>query len=188
MKTCKACKNRFTPQANKPFQTWCSYECALIISAMNRRKQRNKQEAEKVKEWRKEKRVLQEKLKTLSDYEKEAKKVFQEFIRLRDKDLPCISCGKSNCPDWAGGHYFAAGMYSGMIFNEDNCHKQCNSHCNKFLSGNLLEYRRGLIERYGIDFVERIEMQANEKRAYKYSKDELQKIKEYYKNKVKELK
>ena len=32
-------------------------------------------------------------LKTLSEYEAEAKKVFQKWVRMRDVDLPCISCG-----------------------------------------------------------------------------------------------
>jgi hypothetical protein len=50
--------------------------------------------AKNLKEFQ-EKAVLKDKLKTLSDYEKDAKKSFQHWIRLRDKNLPCISCGKS---------------------------------------------------------------------------------------------
>ncbi|MFA9202356.1 MAG: recombination protein NinG, partial [Candidatus Nanopelagicaceae bacterium] len=87
----------------------------------------NKLKANKAK---KEKSILKEKLKTLSDLEAEAKKSFQRYVRLRDKDLPCISCNNLNTNDWAGGHYFSAGIYSGLMFDERNCHKQCNTHCN----------------------------------------------------------
>ena len=44
---------------------------------------------------------------------------------------------------------------------------------NKFLSGNLLEYRKGLINRYGSEFVQKLDQISDEKRNYKYSKDEL---------------
>ena len=106
---------------------------------------------------------------------------------MRDAKLPCISCGKLNATDWAGGHFYSAGMYSGLMFDERNCHKQCNSHCNKFLSGNLLEYRKGLIERYGPDFVNQLDQISNEKRNYKYTKEELIAKKLQYEIKIKEL-
>jgi len=114
-----------------------------------------------------------EKLKTLSQYEAEAKKSFQKWIRLRDKDLPCISCGNHNATDWSGGHYFPAGIYSGLIFDERNVHKQCNSHCNMFLSGNLIEYRIGLVKRFGNAFVEQLEHDSIKGRNHKYTKQDL---------------
>jgi len=129
---------------------------------------------------------LRQKLKTLSEYEAEAKKSFQKWVRLRDRDMPCISCNNPNPTDEAGGHYFSAGMYSGLMFDERNCHKQCNTYCNKYLSGNLLEYRKGLIERYGYEFVAELELDSIKKRNYKYTKDELINIKNKYDAKIKE--
>jgi len=134
-----------------------------------------------------ETKTAREKLKTLSQYEAEAKTAFQKFIRIRDKDLPCISCGNSKTNDWAGGHYFAAGIYSGLMFDERNCHKQCNTNCNKYLSGNLLEYRRGIILRFGQDFISQLEIDANLLRNRKYTKQELIDIKKHYQQKIKEL-
>ena len=126
-------------------------------------------------------------LKTLSELESEAKKSFQKFIRLRDKDLPCISCGNSKTNDWCGSHYFAAGTFSGMIFNENNCHKACNTYCNKHLSGNLLEYRKGLILRYGSDYVADLELKSVESRNYKYTRQELIDKKIEYDHKIKDI-
>jgi hypothetical protein len=124
--------------------------------------------------------------KPLSKYRAEARKEFQHFIRLRDKDLPCISCGCLVTKQWDGGHYFKAELYSGLIFNEDNCHKQC-SKCNDFLSGNELMFRDGLIARYGQEYVDKLTSEKDALRNYKYSKIELIALKEKYKQKIKDL-
>jgi hypothetical protein len=41
-----------------------------------------------------------------------------------------------------------AEIYSGVIFNPANCHKQCRK-MQPLLGGNELMYRQGLIARYG---------------------------------------
>jgi hypothetical protein len=136
-----------------------------------------------------EKKIIKEKkdsLKTLGQLEAESKRVFQKFIRLRDKDLPCISCGVENTNLWDGGHYKKAEIYSGVIFDENNVHKQCRK-CNRYLGGNELNYRQGLIGRYGNEFVENIENTANETRQKKYTREELLEIKNIYLKKIKEL-
>ncbi len=137
--------------------------------------------------WSDQKKVLKEKVKTLSDYENEAKKSFQKFIRLRDQNNPCISCQNPNPSDWCGSHYFAAGVYSGMIFDERNCHGACNTYCNKFLSGNLNEYRINLVIKFGEDWVKQLENDALERKKYKYTKSELIEIKKKYDLKIKQF-
>jgi len=137
--------------------------------------------------WKEQKKVLKEKVKTLSDYEAEAKKSFQKWVRLRDENLPCISCGTTKDVEYAGGHYFKAEIYSGLIFDERNCNKQCNAYCNKYRDGAQAEYRIGLAERYGKDFVEQLEADSIIKRQYKFSKSELIEIKQKYDLKIKEF-
>ncbi len=134
--------------------------------------------------WKEQKKVLQENTKTLSQYEAEAKKSFQKWVRLRDVGKNCISCDKPT-KDPAGGHFYSAGTYSGLMFNPFNCHLQCNTNCNKHLSGNLLEYRKGLIKRYGNEFVDNLDNLSIEGRNYKYTKIELQEIKQKYDTKIK---
>lgn len=125
-------------------------------------------------------------LKKLSDYEAEARKAFQKFIRLRDSGLPCISCGTVTAELWDGGHYKKAELYSGLIFNENNCHKQCRK-CNHYLGGNELNYRSGLITRFGENYVLELEKTALNRRLYKYTKEELIDIKKKYNEKIKSL-
>lgn len=147
-------------------------------------KGKEKVKTENIKKENKQTREKKLKLKTLSQLENEAKTVFQKWVRLRDQGKNCISCNKPT-KDPAGGHFYAAGTYSGMMFMPNNCHLQCNTNCNKHLSGNLLEYRKGLIHRYGIEFVNNLDNLSNELRNYKYTRDELISIKQKYLLKIK---
>ncbi len=74
-----------------------------------------------------------------------AQRIFNTFIRERDKNLGCISCGAMVTE---AGHYRSAGHYTSLRFNEMNTNGQC-TRCNCFLSGNLINYRSGLVKRYG---------------------------------------
>ena len=82
---------------------------------------------------------------TLPKLLKKAQKVFNAWIRDRDKYSGCISCGREV---EQAGHYRSQGQFSSLRFNEMNVNGQC-VRCNHFLSGNLIEYRKGLVERYG---------------------------------------
>jgi len=177
-KKCKVCQEVFTPVQFA--QAVCNYKCAMIHS-------KKLKEQKEAREWKANKAILKNKLKTLSQYEAEAKKVFQKYIRMRDEKLPCISCGTTKKTEYAGGHYFKAEVYSGLIFDERNCHKQCNAYCNKYRYGAQAEYRIGLVARYGKEYVESLENDSIEKRNYKYTKEELIAKKLQYEIKIKEL-
>lgn len=135
-----------------------------------------KQKEEKKKTWPERKKKMQEGLKTRTQKINETRKVFQQYIRERDKDKPCISCGTIKSQYWDAGHYLKAELYTGLIFNEDNVHKQCRK-CNSFLGGNEIEYRIGLVERIGEDRVKQLEESRHTLRVYKWSDEELDWIK-----------
>jgi len=132
-------------------------------------------------------KIDREKLKTLGQYEMDAKRSFQKFIRLRDTNENCISCGNSQSDIFDGGHFRKAELYSGVIFNELNCHKQCR-YCNRFLGGNEANYRNGLVKRIGEFKLAELEQLAIDTKIYKYTKQELIDIKKMYDLKIKELK
>lgn len=169
-KICAVCKNKFQPL--RQLQKVCSMSCAIEHSrALN---------AKKVK---KEARELKAKLKPRADYLKEAQAVFNKYIRMRDEKEPCISCGKFHTGQYHAGHFRTVGASPELRFNEYNCHKQC-SVCNNYLSGNLLEYRRRLVAKIGIELVEWLE---GKHEAKKYTIEEIQAIKKEYQQKIKEL-
>lgn len=151
----------------------CCFDCAIKLEA-----------DKKEKKWKERKREFKKKDKTYTQKVNEAKKVFQKWVRLRDKDKPCISCGTTTSDIWDGGHFKKAELYSSTIFDEDNVWKQCRK-CNRFLGGNELNYREGLIKRIGLERVEAVEERASE-RVYKYTDQELEEIKTKYKKLINE--
>lgn len=152
------------------------YQKQFLPKVKKRTEQRNKDD----------KKVLITKLKKLSEYEAEAKRSFQKYVRLRDENLPCISCNQVNKDLWDGGHYKKAELYSGVIFDLNNCHRQCR-YCNRYLGGNEANYRTGLVARYGEEYVLQLEKKALETRNYKYTKQELIDIKKHYDKLIKEM-
>lgn len=90
-----------------------------------------------------------------------AKKVMQKYARLRDWGKPCISCGIDyfKC-QIHGGHFRPAGMNSAVVFNLWNINAQC-AQCNSgnMKSGNVSEYRIGLINKIGEEKVVWLERQ-----------------------------
>ena len=78
-------------------------------------------------------------------------RVFNSWIRKRDEGLGRISCGSMN--QIQAGHFYSAGKHDSMRFEEDNVNSQCK-HCNYFMSGNLLNYRKNLINKIGLERVD----------------------------------
>lgn len=115
-----------------------------------------------------------EKLKTRSQWMREAQAAFNAWIRYRDRDKPCISCGATGRTSWDAGHYRSVAAAPSLRFDEDNVHKQCVP-CNQHRSGNAIEYRRGLVARIGVERVEWLEREHPPK---KYTIDELRLLKQ----------
>jgi hypothetical protein len=105
------------------------------------------------------------KQKTLSALKKDLDRVFNKFIRERDtfeagnrEWFQCISCLEvKSWEQMHAGHFYAAGNFSAVRWDEDNVHGQCIK-CNTFLHGNLLEYRKNLIEKIGQKRFDRLEI------------------------------
>lgn len=160
---CKICRKEYVKRSIS--HKVCSPECAI---------EWNKQE--KAKQERKETRVRREAIKTRADLIREAQSAFNKFIRIRDKDDPCISCGRCHNGQYHAGHYLSTGARPELRFNENNCHKQC-APCNNHLSGNIALYRIALIKKIGLEEVERLEGPHQPK---KYTREELIEIKRRY--------
>lgn len=144
----------------------CSAACGLSLA-------RSKAKEQERKEIRKRKADL----KPMSHWLDLTQKVFNNYIRLRDKDDPCISCGTYTAPEWCAGHYRSRGAAGHLRFNEDNAHKQCNRRCNQALSGNIIEYRPRLIAKIGLQRVEALERDNGTK---SWTREELASIRAHY--------
>ena len=176
-KTCKSCRQKFVP--SRPMQTACTPACAIAIAERKREKQAQQEAAQK----RKEARQRLERIKTRAQWMKEAQAAFNAFIRARDADRPCISCGRHHNGQYHAGHYLSVGSSPALRFEEINVWKQC-APCNNHLSGNAVLYRRALVELIGVDKVEWLEGPHEPK---KYTIDDLKAIKAEYIRKRKEI-
>jgi len=122
-------------------------------------------------------KVKVKKLLPLPRLKEKAQRVFNKWIRERDADLPCISCGKTDAK-WHCGHYIPLGSSGVLRYNENNCNKQCN-HCNMYKSGNLTEYRISLVKKIGEREVHTLEDLRHELK--KWTREELEEIISKYK-------
>jgi len=161
-----------------PLGWFCSMSCVV---------QHGKKAATAVSDKRKRQTLtkLKESVKTASEWRVEAQTAFNAYVRYRDRDLPCISCDATGDHDglggyWDAGHYRSRGAAKHLSFNLWNCAKQC-SRCNRYLSGNVVEYRKRLIMRLDSERVDKLE---NNNDTVKHDITYLRRIKQIFKNKL----
>ena len=176
MPRCKCCKEKFDIKYFN--QKYCMIHNDCIKAHVGYSK------VVKAKQWNTKKKVIKEKLKTNKDYLKELQVVFNKFIRIRDKDKGCISCGKPLNTKFDAGHFYSVGSTPSLRFHEDNVHGQC-VYCNQHLHANIHAYTERLPLRIGIEPFERLKSLKNG--VTKYDNTELVELKELYKMKIKAL-
>ncbi len=173
LKKCHVCGNEF-----KPFSSTtkaCSLDCAVKIARLKTAKDSEKQ-------FKQDKKAFYD--NDLIAQKEKAQTAFNKYIRLRDKDLPCVSCGKdANAQiQWHAGHFHSVGARPDLRFNEDNVHKQC-SRCNNFLSANLELYSKELLKRIGKKRLNALALVTSKK----YTAQDFKAICVQYKKKIKDL-
>lgn len=174
---CKFCKKPATQRFGLNY--FCNPDCAYSQARANIIKRADID----AKERRKRDRERLKQLKTRSEWLRELQVVFNKFIRLRDSNLPCVSCGRFHQGQWHAGHYLSVGAHPELRFNELNVWRQCQP-CNAHLSGNLINYRAELIKRIGLAEVERLE---GPQEPLKLTIPEIQELIKVYKQRCKEL-
>lgn len=157
---CCGCKERFDKESmiSLPAGNFHSYDCATIYARNKADKARNARINIEKRKDAQEHRKAKESLKTKRDYLKDAQVAVNAYIRIRDDRKPCISCGSTNkqANMVDAGHYRSVGSAPHIRFYTLNIHGQC-VRCNRDLSGNSVEMRKGIIDRYGVEMVEHIE-------------------------------
>lgn len=149
-KKCRNCRESFLPV--RSLQIVCSATCAIEHQA-----KKNAQERKSLEQiGRREIKAKKEALKGVSHYLQILQGLVNQCVRLRDKDEPCISCGRHHGGQYHAGHYRTVKACSALRFNLLNIHKQCSA-CNTHLSGNIVEYRINLVKKIGAEQVEWLE-------------------------------
>lgn len=178
MKKCRVCKEPFMPRTT--IQPCCySYQCQVTYATAYALKAETRRKSAE----RKKTREAKERIKTRSERLADTQTWVNRYVRLRDKDLPCISCGRFHNGQYHAGHYRSVGSAPELRFEVSNIHKQCSA-CNSYLSGNLINYRIRLIEKIGVEKVEWLE---GKHEAKHYTNEEIDEIKAKYKTLCREL-
>lgn len=188
-RTCKVCKEKFTATFANVW--WCCPEHGAIYALELRAKEKIKAEAKRIKAQKEaekadRKRLAEKKqqVKPLSHFIKQAQQAFNEFIRYRDRHLPCVSCGRHHEGQYHAGHFRTTGANPELRFDEDNCHRQC-APCNNHLSGNLIAYQPALIAKIGQS---RFDALMGPHELPKWKRDDYIRIRDEYRAKLKALK
>lgn len=132
------------------------------------------------------------KRKSKSKLKKEVWDIFSKYIRMRDCIYTtgcssfglCVTCEKRYHIKLLQAGHFISGRHNANLFSEKGTHAQCYN-CNINLKGNTLEYRRAIIRLYGEGYDIILEEKAMETK--KFTIQELEELKETFRNKIKEL-
>lgn len=177
MTKCPICRHPATERFG--LKLFCGFEHAAEWA-------KNAQDKRRAKEKTEARRIDMEKLKSLktrSDWLREAQAIFNKYIRMRDAQKNCISCGGELGTKYDAGHYRSVGGHPELRFVEINVHAQC-VRCNQHLSGNLINYRKGLLIRIG---QEKLDWLEGPQQPLKLTIPEIQALIAEYKAKVKAL-
>ena len=110
-------------------------------------------------------------------------KQFSQYVRQLEKGI-CFTCHKKKpWKEMDAGHFRHRSLFT--FFLEIGVHCQC-TYCNRFLHGNLGIYAVELDKKYGQGTAEKLIKESNKYRGA-YTKKELKRIAEVYREKLKSL-
>lgn len=182
-KRCRHCGNSFQPISS--MSKACSVPCAMALNDTAK----EKAAARVAKAERKSLAERKAKLKTRREFIAEAQAAVNKVARLRDllAGYGCISCGARPQQKFGGtfdaGHYRSVGSAPHLRYFLTAIRGQC-VRCNRDLGGSAVNFRKGLIERIGLERVEQIEaMQGTAKWSIEY----LQRLKKVMNKKARRL-
>ncbi|PHM46578.1 recombination protein NinG [Xenorhabdus miraniensis] len=185
---CRECSSWYEPE--RQLQNTCSIQCAITRAKKQEQKKREELERQRKKDNTIKQKLARDKLKARrlavkprSYWIQQAQRAVNAYIRERDRNLPCVSCGTFTSAQWDAGHYRTTTAAPQLRFDERNIHKQCIV-CNQHKSGNLVPYRVELIRRIGLAEVESIE--CNHER-HRWTIEECKSIKSEFQEKLKIL-
>lgn len=162
-KKCPICSTEYTPRSS--LQKVChNYRCAIAFNKKRDEELAAREQRKQERLQRDNLRQRRERLKGQAEWEKEAQAAFNRYIRWRDHGKDCAShdgplINNSNYLTGSAvdaSHYRSRGAASHLRFNVFNVHAAC-TRCNRQLSGNAVEFRIRLIQRIGLERVERLE-------------------------------
>lgn len=145
-KKCKNCAKLFTPTLNTT-QKVCSYSCAIKLNEANVLIKGTKEfKAAKIEV-------------SIGENRTELQRNINLLSRMIDASFgfnTCIDCGKPFGKQIDAAHFHDMSTNWAIRFNLHNLHS-ARSDCNQYSSEHKVGYIKGLEQRYGIDYLNRVE-------------------------------
>ena len=175
MGKCKSCGVKFTPKRFLQKHCMLNEECTSAEIKMVLDNNRRLAEKKKADEWKEEKKVMVESIKTLSEYKKDLELEINAIVRYLDKGHACISGGF----EWGkykvhAGHLYSVGSSPSIRFNLLNIFGQ-SEHDNLHLHGNGAIYLERIKVVFGKEVFDEI---SDLRHAYPVLKANVSEIKE----------
>lgn len=151
-KPCRQCGKEFQPV--RSMQVLCSGRCAI-------RQATAASKAKKAAE-RATTKARRDAIKSRAKWLAECQAIVNKLVRLRDLRLGrgCITCGAKPAQKIGGtydaGHFLSVGSAPHLRFWMPQIALQCVV-CNRHQGGRALAFRKALIERRGVEWVEQLE-------------------------------
>ncbi len=114
--------------------------------------------------------AAKKKSKTIAQLVEESAEAMQLYVRVKAADfqgnVTCFTCGKvRHYKDSMQGGHFRGRKWLATKLMEENRQVQCN-YCNGPLRGNMIQFTLAMIEKYGRDFVDKLERLKHESKKY----------------------
>lgn len=161
-RTCKICKEKFEPNPNLFLPPTCEKSECRYEYAM---KHLNKKAKAVTKQNNIAKRAF--KASDRSIIKEKAQRLINKYARLRDQyenGYRCCTCGITK-GKMDGGHFLPTSTFSAIRYNTNQIHQQC-VNCNRYNAGRRTEYKIFMIEKYGEEYVQKLEALQGVTRSY----------------------
>ncbi len=148
-KKCKHCGEMFQPFNS--IEKMCSTACILAGLAGMKKKDIGRAERSR----KKAKTAKSKELRTRLDWYSRLGTLVNQYVRWRDRDEPCCTCGTTN-PNikYDAGHFHTKKARPDIRFELTNIHRQCSQRCNVYGSGMRNEYEKFIADKYGPEHVD----------------------------------
>ena len=147
---CKVCNNQFEVNPFYLFIGWCSASCAYEYQNILKANKDKKELNDKCKVWKIDTHAKENKAALQAQINLLARKIDASF------DYCCIDCGKEYGKQVDGAHFHSRGANSTLRYHLDNIHS-AKSDCNQYSDTHKEGYKKGLVLRYGSDYLAMVE-------------------------------
>ena len=165
-KKCRHCKEYSLVESGitVPLGFFCSIAHAQLHGSAQSNKARASTEkkaaslqVKKQKALKSQIREAKKKARTRTEWFKILQKVVNQWVRYRDRNEPCCTCGTTNDIKYDAGHFYTVAARPDIRFELTNIHRQCSMKCNQHGSGMRAEYKVFIVEKYGQDHLDWLE-------------------------------